>query len=534
MPIEALVLVSRHGERERLFKHHTSHDERASDPPLTRNGLATIATMGTHLHSRYLDPSTCGDLCLIGLNLSQVHAESSGFARTIGTAEVLLSHLVPASMRGTPPLPLPVYSSRDGVQDDALLRGYSRCPRLAAGLDEWRRTPTYAAKENSTLAVRRELGRVLLGRFGASVGEATGTSDGVELDQGDGSVALRDVWNAYDLLSTAAPPWTADETAALSTAASLAAWLEAHKFGGTAVAGGARACGGAILGEIVRRLASPSARSAERLVYYSAHYPTMLCLLGALGIAADAPGSPYAAEDAWLGQRPLGLSSILAFELWAAAPAPTAGGVASSAPKLRLRYLDSVEMAAAGAAAGAAAAGAAAGGGSSSSSAAAHASAWRTLRLPCPGGECAILPEELRMLSAQALPAGNRTAAWLAACGRASTDDQGGLASRGDSSSSALGAGGGGGGGCSALPTPVEYASLGLLVAMWLVMALYCVRRSLRWSKDRWGGGQSREGPPPTFHARAASSTSTAAAANRGGGTLGAEFVPTCGVIVTD
>ena len=177
---------------------------------------------------------------------------------------------------------------------------------------------------------------------------------------------------------------------------------------------------------------------------------------------------------------------------------------------------------------------AAGGGSSSSSSAAAHASAWRTLRLPCPGGECAILPEELRMLSAQALPAGNRTAAWLAACGRASTDDQGGLASRGDSSSSALGAGGGGGGGCSALPTPVEYASLGLLVAMWLVMALYCVRRSLRWAKDRWGGGQSREGPPPTFHARAASSTSTAAAANRGGGTLGAEFVPTCGVIVTD
>ena len=238
--IDLLILISRHGERERLFKHHTSHNER-TDPPLTHNGLPTIARVGSDLRRLYLDPTTCGETCLRGggaLELSQVRAESSGYARTIGTAEVLLSSLMPSSRE-----------AHRHCRVDLLLAWCCRrpaaprvCkPRLASGLEAWRQTISYRTKENATHALRRSLG-------GALDPSQLTSGSGIELDA-DGAVPLHEVWNAYDTLATkpfasasvsgSVPQRSDEETAMLASAAELSARLEAHKVGETV--GGARA-----------------------------------------------------------------------------------------------------------------------------------------------------------------------------------------------------------------------------------------------------------------------------------------------------
>ena len=208
----------------------------------------------------------------------------------------------------------------------------------------------------------------------------------------------------------------------------------------------------------------------QRLVYYSAHYPTMLCLLSALGVSVD---SEHADEDSWLGTELLPLSSVLAIELHAPVPPATDS-------TLRLRFLDPARL---DSSSGAASSGAASSGAAGNlprqpSSEGAHA--WRTLRLPCPRGECA-LPRQLPWLTsdgAAALPP-HDASAWRAACVAPERS-------------------------CSALPTPVELASLVMLCALWIVMIGYCVRRIV----TRHGGTTTQREAPSMVEV---SSTSAAA-----------------------
>ena len=99
--LQQLILISRHGERERLFKHHNLSEAGGPEggPSLTVAGLEHVSRVGAALRARYLAPETCGDRCLTGelgrgrFAPHELHAESSGLARTLGTAEVLLRSL---------------------------------------------------------------------------------------------------------------------------------------------------------------------------------------------------------------------------------------------------------------------------------------------------------------------------------------------------------------------------------------------------------------------------------------------------------
>ena len=457
MVLQLLILVSRHGERERLSKHHTSLAE-ASDPALTQTGLTTIKSVGNLLRARYLDPNTCGSNCLNGtlgnggFAAHEVRAESSGFARTLGTAEVLLSSLFPVDRRGSLSLPLPIFSHTP--EADARLRGYYRCPVLGAALEAWRVTPAYLEKVTETAALRKALAKALP------------LHEDVKLDA-DGAVPLHQVWNAFDAITTSASA-SELEPELLANVAALAAWLEAHKFG--RAGGGAHACGGALLGEIVRRISAVSeAQEAgqERLVYYSAHYPTMLCLLSALGVSADAQDVDDASR-VWLSSTLLALSSVIALEVHA-----TSSGSAPSV--LKLKYLDP-KLAA---------------------TEPLDTAALRPLPLPrCSSSlwECAI-PEDLQRLTdggKATLPASLDD--WHAACGRnVSTLDATPIAPVGVAQDA-----------CSMIPTPIEWTTLSLLVALWLAIIAWCAKRSLGSSP---GHPQARVTRVPFSTASSTSST---------------------------
>ena len=145
------MLIGRHGERERLSKHPTSLAEGSDGgPSLTAAGVEHIARVGAALRERYLSPESCGDHCLNGalgaggFSPDELRADSSGLARTLGTAEVLLNALVPPAVRGS--MPIAVYSRPDA--EDWLLRGYTQCPALAEQIGTWHASADFAAKDS--------------------------------------------------------------------------------------------------------------------------------------------------------------------------------------------------------------------------------------------------------------------------------------------------------------------------------------------------------------------------------------------------
>ena len=101
--LQQLVIIQRHGER--TFETGTE-----GGAALTVAGLKHISRVGAAL--RFLTPETCGSRCLLGelgrgrWAAHELHAESSGLARTLGTAEVMLRSLVPPAVRGELPIPL--------------------------------------------------------------------------------------------------------------------------------------------------------------------------------------------------------------------------------------------------------------------------------------------------------------------------------------------------------------------------------------------------------------------------------------------
>lgn len=302
--LERVVLVSRHGERQRLVKDALTQQEEGAvgGPLLTATGAAAEKALGQLLRQRYTRPGGCTDRCLNGqvgngvYAQDEVHAESSGLARTLQSAYALHAGLFPqgsveSSGGEAVQVPLPVYSRPTG--EDFILRGYTMCTAQARNLEAWQSSPEFLTKASETKAFRSRMAQ-LLGRVNISE---------------DGTAApLADWWNTYDEIAVAAqaPTGSAVNASDLQEAETLAAWLEAVKFG-PKLAG--TKCGGALLHEVGLRLLDEVKYPDLRLTHFSAHYATMLCLLSALGVP------DYTATDSWIRQELLGLSSVLAFEV---------------------------------------------------------------------------------------------------------------------------------------------------------------------------------------------------------------------------
>ncbi|CAK9026507.1 unnamed protein product [Durusdinium trenchii] len=224
------VLVSRHGERERLIKDQLTQEE------------SEVGATGNY-------------------QPGEVHCESSALARTLQSAYALQEGLFPGGSvaEAAPAVPLPVYSRPTG--EDFILRGYTKCSVQAQKLKDWYSSPEFQAKATDTKAFRSQMAEAL--------GRVNVTEDGT-------AAPLADWWNVYDELAVAAqaPSGGPVNGSQLQQAERLAAWLEAKKFS-PQIAG--TSCGGALLSAIGEQL-DLSKDPKLRLVHYSAHYATMLCL----------------------------------------------------------------------------------------------------------------------------------------------------------------------------------------------------------------------------------------------------------------
>ncbi|CAE8607707.1 unnamed protein product, partial [Polarella glacialis] len=300
--LSRLILVTRHGHRQRLYKNASTLSEGAAagGPSLTATGVSHMKEVGGELQARYFPPA-CNrnsQFCLEGSGPayvpSEVRVESSSLDRTLLSAYALHSTLW-KSLNATFGLPVPVNTRSD--QDDAVIRAYTKCPAHSARILQWSEGAEFAAREASSLGLRERVARNLF--FWQHNGGA-----GYRAINGSGAVPLLDWWNAYDSIVTHAAltgqsPVTSKD---LAEAAQLAAWLEGSKFG-PEVAG--NLCGGSLLGEIATHLSADA--QAPRLVHYSTHYASMYCLLAAIDVDES--------RQAWLYSKLLPPGSVLAFEL---------------------------------------------------------------------------------------------------------------------------------------------------------------------------------------------------------------------------
>jgi len=305
--LERLVLVSRHGERQRLWKDQvTQAEDKAGEggPRLTAKGAKELVDVGGSLRQRYMRPGCSQARCLEGsigngtYVPAEVRAESSGLARTLGSAYALHEGLLPqgsvpsGGLAGSVVVPIPVYSRPKS--EDFILRGYTMCSSQERSVENWYSSEQFRNKAEETVELRSRVASAL-GRTNVTEDDGTGAP-------------LPDWWNTYDELVIAAQAGSpVVNSSDMEEAEELAAWLEAMKFS-KKVAG--NRCGGPLLHVIGERLDS-SKYPELRLLHYSAHYATMLCLLTALGISASSEKS----QDSWLTTELLGLSSVLAFEV---------------------------------------------------------------------------------------------------------------------------------------------------------------------------------------------------------------------------
>eukprot|EP00930_Biecheleria_cincta_P025717 TRINITY_DN18258_c0_g1_i2.p1 TRINITY_DN18258_c0_g1~~TRINITY_DN18258_c0_g1_i2.p1 ORF type:complete len:460 (+),score=56.95 TRINITY_DN18258_c0_g1_i2:94-1473(+) len=267
-------------------------------PGLTQLGIQHMKSVGTELQRRYFPPGCHNEraMCLSGIDSSpayspgQVWVESSGLDRSLMSAVALHNNLW-VDMNATGGLSVPVHSRSD--TDDHVLRAYTKCPSLSASIARWAQSSEFHSQESASSGLRERVAKALK-ESGAEYSHVNAS----------GSVPLVDWWNAFDAMmsynaQTGKVPVSPRDFA---DAAKLVAWLESRKFG-TNIS--QNLCGGALLGEIALRLSAD--RHAPRLVHYSAHYPTMLCLLSAVGIEED--------DHSWLYSSIMPSGSVLAFEL---------------------------------------------------------------------------------------------------------------------------------------------------------------------------------------------------------------------------
>lgn len=301
--LQQVQVITRHGARTPLTKTGGLVEGGST---LTPNGEKQQYELGLWLRSEYA-PELFDQY-----NSSMARFESSDYDRTLVSAYNLAAGLFPETARdpagqsllpnGVPRSNIPVYSV--GRTNDIRIRAYDKCPTFQNKLDELYNDATFTGKETSNRDLLTFLAQ----------------NPAFQQYAGPGSyVPLSQVWNVYDAINVAKTECTAPSGAPTSRAClelpdpsihsaltdsqwtslkNIAHEAEQLKYGrstaGTLLGGNLlfqihQRMGGSITGtddnnDDRRRLSSTS-----RLVpfyLYSAHYPTILGVLSALGESA--------------------------------------------------------------------------------------------------------------------------------------------------------------------------------------------------------------------------------------------------------
>jgi len=277
-----LQILFRHGDRSptRLYPTdaHGAHWTRGLGQ-LTKTGIWRAFNLGKYFKKTYID-----DLGFLPpmFNTEDVAIRSSGYDRTIMTAQSVMTAMYPPTMDEAkwnpndpnfPWQPIPIHSVPK--KDDLLLKYGNHCPRY------------------------QQLKNEILGTDPALQQFAQDANNRKVLDLAKESTGLTNypdfmLYQLFDTLfverenNLTLPPWVDDNVMSVLENLTL---LDYHLLTKTPEA--ARLAGGNLLAEFLRNIknkieAKENGERSKRAFFYSAHDSTIMALFGAMNIAYDA------------------------------------------------------------------------------------------------------------------------------------------------------------------------------------------------------------------------------------------------------
>jgi len=273
--LQQAVVISRHGSRMLLTKDHKTFEE-GMDSQLTIRGMDQMFRAGTFVQSRYQKVNFLTDV----YSPPDIYVRSSDYSRTLNSALSFLLGLYPprnqslnVSYAGVFYSPyniqqVPIHTV--AVQNDQVLRGWLACPKLNKRLDTFYKSSEFQKKENESAKLRKQLESIV----------------GIE------KIGLEDFYNVYDYihlhqlynhtyLNITDEQWR--------KVVYFADWVEYNKYSKEMIGD---IGGGILANEIASSFSEIAAKKSKtKLLYYSAHYPTMFSLFAALGLnkMSDSP-----------------------------------------------------------------------------------------------------------------------------------------------------------------------------------------------------------------------------------------------------
>lgn len=266
--LQQAVVISRHGSRTLLTKDHKTFEE-GMDSQLTIRGMNQMFRAGTFVQSHYQKDNFLTDV----YSPPDIYVRSSDYSRTLNSAFSFLLGLYPqrnqslnVSYAGVFYAPyniqqVPIHTV--AAENDQVLRGWLACPVLNKRLNTFYKSSGFQKKESESAELRKQLESIV----------------------GIDKIALEDIYNVYDYihlhqvynhtyLNITDEQW--------KKLVNLADWVEYNKYSKEMIGD---IGGGILVNEIASSFSKVAAKQSKtKLLYYSAHYPTMFSLFSALGL----------------------------------------------------------------------------------------------------------------------------------------------------------------------------------------------------------------------------------------------------------
>lgn len=266
---QQVVVISRHGSRTLLTKDHSTFEE-GSDSQLTVRGMDQMFQAGEFVRKHYQKPGFLSDV----YSPQDVYVRSSDYSRTLNSAFSFLLGLYPPRNQSLNVTyarqvfyapyniqQVPVHTV--AAENDQVLRAWLACPELQKRLQQFYTSSEFEKKERESAELRKQL----------------------ENSLGVKKIDLKDFYNVYDYihlhqlynhtyLNISAEQW--------EKVVYLADWVEYHKYSKGMIGD---IGGGLLANEIAASFSDFATKKTKtKLLYYSAHYPTMLSLFSSLGL----------------------------------------------------------------------------------------------------------------------------------------------------------------------------------------------------------------------------------------------------------
>ncbi|CDF38066.1 unnamed protein product [Chondrus crispus] len=278
-------IIHRHGARPPLRKNPTNTSDETRPISLYPDGVAQLQELGTYVRKTYINSaSSIVDIAETPTG-RDIIARTSNLYRTILSSRAFLDAVYPDE-KLVPLVPLVFEEERN----DWILRGYSLCPALDERFAEFRDSEEFKNKQKEKPEGQSETNDDFVIRIAKNFDD---------YKDDDAKASFFNVWAVYDRYliihndGYGEEKWKEDSPELqgvdklsdeeLTRLRDLADWHETRKYDfgvhNIHIAGGLLRT---IMGQARRMQKSGDKKPNHRIVEYSAHYPTLLTLLGSL------------------------------------------------------------------------------------------------------------------------------------------------------------------------------------------------------------------------------------------------------------